>query len=278
MLSPALAVVFVLFLGGFVLALVQSVGYLPLLGHSRFSIDAYRTLLSDPTFRTSLSVTARIAFASTAVSAVLAVAGALLIRSTVRGRRITTWIFQFNLTVPHIVAGGAMLILLGQSGMLSRLSHAVGLTDSIQSFPSLTADRWGIGILAEYVWKEVPFIGIVVLAVLQANVEQLEDVARTLGAGPWQRFRFVILPILLPAVVSTSIIVFAFTFGSYEIPLLLGRSYPTTLPVLAYRDYVDVDLNARPEALAIAVVISVIIAVLVAAYLWSAERYLARIR
>lgn len=274
LLSPALAVVVVLFLGGFVLAVVQSFGYLPLFGPSRFSLDAYRQLFHDDAFRTSLFLTLRLAVSATVISSVLAVSAALLIRSTRVGRKTTTWLFQFNLTVPHIVGAGAMLLLLSQSGMLSRLAYAVGLTDSIQGFPALVNDRWGVGILAEYVWKEVPFIGIVALAVLARRTQELEDVARTLGAGSWQRFRFVILPLLMPAVLSTSIIVFAFSFGSYEIPALLGRSFPTTLPVMAYDHYVDVDLNARPQAMAIAVVIALFIGVMVFAYLRLAERYL----
>ncbi len=79
---------------------------------------------------------------------------------------------------------------------------------------------------------------------------EYEEVAQTLGAGPWQRFRHVLLPLVMPGIISTSIIVFAFLFGSFEIPLLLGVRYPNTLPVTAYRAYIDPDLSRRPEAMA----------------------------
>jgi putative spermidine/putrescine transport system permease protein len=52
------------------------------------------------------------------------------------------------------------------------------------------------------------------------------------------------------------VIVFAFTFGAYEVPLAAGASHPQALPVLAYKTYTDVDLAARPEAMAMAVVIA----------------------
>ncbi|HEV2809903.1 MAG TPA: ABC transporter permease subunit [Acidimicrobiales bacterium] len=277
-MSPALTVVTVLFLGGLAFGLAQSFGWLPFIGQRELSLDAYRALWRDPAVRASVVLTLRLALTATALAAVLAVVGALLIRSTRRGRRLATVVFQANLPVPHIVGAAAMLALLSQSGLLSRVTTAVGLTDSIQGFPPLVADRWGVAIIAEFVWKEVPFIGTVVLAVLASGVDELEDVARSLGAGPWQRFRHVVLPLITPAVAATSIIVFAFSFGSYEIPFLLGRSYPVTLPVLAYQAYTDSDLTARSTAMAIAVVIAVLVGLLVAAYLWLSDRYLRPLR
>ena len=267
LLAPALAVITVLFLGGFALAVAQSLGLLPLIGESRVSLDGYRAMIDDPAFRAGLGLTFRIALVATALSGVGAVAAALLVRGTRRGRRAVTWLFQFNLTVPHVVGAGAMLLLLSQSGMVSRLAHAAGLTGSVRDFPQLVGGAGSVAIVAEYVWKGVPFVGIVVLAVLAADVAPLEDVARTLGAGPWQRLRHVVLPLVMPAVLSTSVLVFAFTFGAYEVPYLLGRSYPTTLPVVAFRAYTDVDLDARPEAMAICVVIALLVGALAFTYL-----------
>ncbi len=273
LLAPALAVITVLFLGGLALAVAQSLGLMPLIGESRVSLDGYRAMIDDPAFRAGLVLTLRIALVATTLSAVLAVAAALLVRGTRRGRRAVTWLFQFNLSVPQVVGAGAMLLLLSQSGMVSRLAHAAGLTDSVRDFPQLVGGAGSVAIVAEYVWKEVPFVGIVVLAVLAADIAPLEDVARTLGAGPWQRLRYVVLPLVAPAVLSTSVLVFAFTFGSYEVPYLLGRSYPTTLPVVAFRAYTDVDLNARPEAMAICVVIALLVGVLAFAYLRILDRW-----
>ncbi len=266
--------VLLLFLGGFALGVAQSLGYQPYLGSTPLTLDAYRTLWADPAVRASIALTFRLSLTATTLSAVLAVAAALLVRRTTRGRRLVTLLFQLNLPVPHLVGGVAMLLLLAQSGLLARLGHAVGLVPVPADFPALTADRVGFAILAEYVWKEVPFIGVVVLAALAGGIADLEDAARTLGAGRWQRFRHVTLPLITPAVLSTSVIVFAFTFGSYEIPYLLGRPYPATLPVVAYQSYVDVDLNSRPEAMAIGVLIAAMVSVMVLVYMRLAGRYL----
>jgi putative spermidine/putrescine transport system permease protein len=274
LLAPALFVVHVLFTGGLVLGFLQSLNYMPLIGKNDFNLDAYAAIFNDRVFWESLWLSLKIAFISTAISIVLAVGTALLIFHTERGRRIATFIYQFNLPIPHIVGAVAMLFLLAQGGLLSRVAFALGLTDSPGDFPAMTNDRGAVGIIAEYVWKETIFIGVVVLAALARGVGDYEDLARTLGAGRWKRFWHVILPLITPAIVSTSVIVFAFGFGAFEVPFLLGQPFPAALPVLAYNAFTDVDLNARSEAMAIAMVIAVITAVAVFVYTWLSRRYL----
>jgi putative spermidine/putrescine transport system permease protein len=71
----------------------------------------------------------------------------------------------------------------------------------------------------------------------------------------------------VPGVVAASLIVFAFTFGAFEVPYLLGQTYPTMLPVTAYNEYRSIDLSSRPAAMAINVLIALITALFAAAYL-----------
>ena len=158
------------------------------------------------------------------------------------------------------------MLLVSQSGLLSRISVATGITQRPGDFPAMVFDRSGIAIQLTYLWKEVPFIGLVVLAVLKGVGPQYEEMAQTLGANKWQRFRFVLLPLILPGLLSTSIIVFAFVFANYEIPLLLGVRHPTTLPVMAFRYYQDPDLALRPQAMAMSVILALVAVVLLVAY------------
>lgn len=271
MLAPALAVIGVLFGGGLVVGLIRSAGYMPVIGLTDPSLDAYRAVLDDPQVWLSLRLSLWIALTSTALASVLAVGAALLLRRMAAGRRAVMVLFQLNLTVPHLVGAVGILYLISQSGVFARLAAAGQMIDRPADFPALVYDPWAIGIILTYVWKEVPFIGIVVLANLQSLGEDWEAVARSLGAGPWQRFRHVVLPLIAPGLVAASTLVFAFTFGAYEVPAILGQSYPAALPVLAYRLYTDVDLAARPQAMALAMLIAALSAVLIAAYLRAAR-------
>lgn len=176
-------VIGVFFLTGIAQAVAQSFGYQPFLPSSRLSLDAYRTMLADPAVRASLLLTLRIAVVPTMVSAVVAVFAALLIRRLGRSRRWVSGIFQANLAVPHLVGALCMLLLLSQGGLLSRVSHAAGLTDTPAAFPALTGDKFGWAIIAAYIWKETPFLTVIALAALGSGVDDLENAARCLAPG-----------------------------------------------------------------------------------------------
>ncbi|MCW5858670.1 MAG: ABC transporter permease subunit [Caldilineales bacterium] len=271
-LAPALAVVVFLFLGGWGLGLAGSLGYQPWLDQTQLSLAAYTNLLGRSDFLASLGLTLWIASVSTALSSVLALAGALFLRRLVWGRRWATFAFQLNLPIPHSVGAIAMLLLLGQSGFLARLGRLAGLIETPADFPALIFDPLALGVILEYSWKATTFIGVNVLAALLALGEDYEATARTLGAGAWQRLRRVVLPLVSPSLAAAAVLSFAFAFGAFEAPFLLGQRYPSALPVLAYRSYVDVDLNARPEAMAISMVITAVTTLAVLLYMRFARR------
>jgi putative spermidine/putrescine transport system permease protein len=265
LLAPALLVIGVLFAGGLLAAVVQSLGYLPAIGQTEINLDAYREFLNGEDFVRSFLLTTYVAAASTGISTALAVLAALVLRRA--GGRLSAVVFQLPITIPHLVAAVGIALVISQTGLGARLAAALGLIGEPKDFPALLYDRYSVGIILTYVWKEVPFIALVVLAALRGVAGDLEDVARTLGANAWQRFWYVVFPVISPSVVAASLLVFAFTFGAFEVPYLLGRSYPTMLPVMAYNEYRDIELTARPAAMAINVLIALITAVFAALYL-----------
>ena len=267
LLAPAMTIIVVLFFGGLAVGVARSFNYMPVIGLTAPNLDAYRAVLTDRNFLQSLALTLHISLTSTVLSAVIAIAAALLLRRSFFGRGAINFLFQLNLTVPHIIGAVGILYLFSQSGSFARLSHATGLIDRPADFPALVFDPFAIGIILHYVSKEVPFIGVIVLAQMQALGTDYEAVARSLGASRWQAFRHVLLPLIFPGVLSASVIVFAFTFGAYEIPAILGASHPQALAVLAYKSYTDVDLAARPQAMAMAVIIALLSGLMIWLYL-----------
>ncbi len=272
MLAPAVIVLGGLCLGGLLVAGLRSLDVQIMTGTGTLSLDAYWSVLGQPEFLQSLGFSLYVALTATFLSTLVAVWAALLLRQRFGGRGLLAFIFQLTLTLPHLIGAIGILYLLSQSGLVARLAYGVGMIDRPSEFPALVYDRFGIGIIVQYVWKEVPFITVILLAQMQTLGEDFESVARSLGASRWQSFRHVLLPMIMPGVLAASVLVFAFTFGVYEVPLILGPNTPATLPVLAYRKFTDVDLAARAEAMALAVIIAVISAVLVALYLWAARR------
>ncbi len=267
LLAPALSVTGVFFVGGFAQAVAQSLGHQPLLGATRWSTQAYTDAFADPAVRGSVLLTLRIGVLSSLFAAVLGLLAALFVRRLGRGRAWFEQLFASVLAVPHLVGALAIGLLLAPSGLLSRAAYAGGLVDSSRGFPALTQDAFGWGVIAEYTWKETPFLALVALVALQ-RTGPLERASRTLGAGVLQRLRHVTLPLVATPLASASVLVLAFAMGSYEVPVLLGRPFPAPLPVVAYQSYTDTDLSARPEAMAVAVLIAVLTTAVAAAYLW----------
>ncbi|MBN1536698.1 MAG: ABC transporter permease subunit [Anaerolineales bacterium] len=276
LLTPALGLIGVLYIGGMALAGLQSLGYFPVAGLTHFSLDAYRALFSRQDFFRSLWLTLWVSFASTSIATIFALYSALLLHMILkngwRSKQWVTFFYQLNLPVPHCVGAVGIFLLFSQSGLLARMAYAAGRIQSPADFPALVFDPYGLGIILEYIWKTSVFMGVILLAALQSVGEDYGAIASTLGANAWQRFRYVTLPLLRPALISSSILVFAFTFGGYEVPYILGQRAVSMLPVLAYREYSRVELTARPEAMAISMFIALAITLLVGLYMRFNER------
>ncbi len=166
---------------------------------------------------------------------------------------------NWNLAFPHLVWAIGLLLFFSQSGLLARVAAALGWIQTPAEFPVIVRDRLGIGIIVDYVSKEIPFLALIVLAVLRAQAENYDLVAENLGATRWQRLRYVTLPQVLPALIAGSLLVFAFVFSAYEVPAILGVRYPRMLPVLALDFFANPDLNSRAEGMAISFIIAGIV-------------------
>jgi putative spermidine/putrescine transport system permease protein len=269
LILPTVLVLITLFVGGFVFGILQSVGFFSVISDSeqKISFDAYLAAFQNETVRSGIILTFRVAILSTVLSTVIALAISLMISRTKRFQSVLISITQFNIPIPHVVAATGILLTFSQSGIVSRLTNHFGITDGSSDFPIITNDPFGYGIIMSYLWKEVPFLCVLILSALRGPVTNLDETAKTLGASYGFRLRKVILPYIFPSILSGTIIVFAFSFGSYEVPYLLGEPYPSTVSVVAYQLYTNRDLANRPTAMALATITSVVIGLLVYAYM-----------
>ncbi len=264
LMLPAVSLIVVLFGGGLLLALLQSLGVIGLLSQGRPTLAAYQAALDNPEFLRSLALSLYIATIATGLSTILSVGLALLLRTA---GRWASFACQITLPIPHLVGVVGMLLLLSPSGMLSRILYVLGWIQSDQDFPLLVNDAANLGVLLNFLWKEIPFMTLIFLAILRGIDPAYEMQARALGASPWRCFWDVTLPMLKSGILSSSLIVFGFIFGSFEVPFLLGSTRPRTLPVLVYRAFTDTDLSRRPEAVALGLILSVISILISVAYL-----------
>ncbi|MEN9202833.1 MAG: ABC transporter permease subunit [Thermostichus sp. DG_1_6_bins_120] len=259
LLLPALALVGLLYGGGLLLATAQSVGLYGL-GHSGFTLQGYGELLRDPEVIGSLVLSLGVAGLATGLAVLLGLGLALGLRG-LGGWAI--WIWQLTLPIPHLVGVAGMLLLLAPSGWLARLAFQLGWIASDQDFPLWVNDRGYAGVLIYWLWKEIPFAALVTLTLLRSMGRELEQQARLLGASFWQSLWAVTLPLLRPGLLASGVLIFGFVFSSFEIPLLLGPTYPRTLPVLVYQRFTHINLEQRQQAIALGLILLAVAAAVV---------------
>lgn len=240
-----------LFLIGLANGLIQSLGIVPAFGLTEPTLRYYQEILTRPDMAESILFSLKIAL----ISSVTATLGGIVICGIcVIGNYTGSCIqrmIQLPVIVPHVVVALFIINIFSQNGLLARLAYALGFITDQQQFPIIIYNTEGIGIILAYVWKELPFIVYFVIAMMANINNRLGEAAINLGAGKWQAFFRITLPLCKNTIISGFLIIFVFALGSYELPLLLGATKPKALPILAYQQYIHPDLKNRPYAMAL---------------------------
>lgn len=248
---------------GLVYSLLYSLGMAGLLGKG-FTLEHWEKLFTEGGAVSTLLYTLYL----TLVSLVLALVPALIAAWYLSFRKQASNLYGVlfvPLTFPPLVAAFAMFHLLNPGGILSRLGHAAGLYSELDAFPRLVNDDWSIGIILTHVFLIFPFFTLVFTNLARKeNLAGLRDTARTLGAEGQQFIRKVFLPVLLKRGAALILLYGVFLFGTYEVPLLLGRQDPQPVTVFITEKVARFDLYNIPVGHAMVVVYVVLTGAMVA--------------
>jgi len=238
---------------GVAYAALASVGWVgaggaQLRGGAVWTLEPWRRVLGDPGTWSGVGWSFWVAGASTALSGAGAVGVALLYRGSSRLDRWARALTLLPLPVPHLVAGVSGILILGQSGLLARWGHGLGLLETPGQMPALVQDPWGVGVILALTWKELPFLALVAFSVLATQGPRLEEAAHTLGAGPRDVLIRITGPTLIRGMLPALVAVFTFVLGSWEVAALLAPSDPMALPLQIMERHTDPSLPRRSEA------------------------------
>jgi len=171
------------------------------------------------------------------------------------------------LGVPTIVAASTMRYVFGMVGYLNEVLYRLGLL----TLPIDWTGSRGLAVVTVAMadaWKVTPLVMLILLAGLQTIPRELYEAARTDGAGPWQQFWRITLPLLRPALTMVFIIRGVDAFRIFALPLaLVGRHLPV-LSTFAYVEYFEYG-NPYTSA-ASGTLLLLLIFMTVGAYLWLA--------
>jgi putative spermidine/putrescine transport system permease protein len=171
---------------------------------------------------------------STALIGVLAIAigGYLVLGEHPRAIALLKWLYRWPLFIPFIVAGQLMRTFLAKNGMMNNALVGLGVLEPLQAQSFLD---WR-GIVITFVWKQTPFVALLVAGAMASLDRATIEAARNLGAG---RLR-VLLEIVVPQVRGTLIVGLILSFvimmSVLSVPLMINAQSPTMLTVdMAFR-------------------------------------------
>jgi molybdate/tungstate transport system permease protein len=201
---------------------------------------SFMQAFTDPEVLRSISLTFGAAAISTAVAMITGIPLAyLLARRKFVGKRLVEALVNLPVVIPHTAAGVALLLVFGRYGLVGRWLTPLGVTftDSIA------------GIVVAMLFVSLPYLVNLSRDAFSLVDEELERVATTDGASPWQAFLQVTLPLAWRGVVGGAVMMWARGISEFGAVVILAY-HPKIVPVLVYERFEGYGLDAaQPVAL-----------------------------
>ena len=142
------------------------------------------------------------------------------------------WLYRWPLFIPMIVAGQAMRSFLAKNGLMNNTfvslglltpTHAVGLLD------------WR-GVMITFVWKQLPFVALILAGAMASLDRGTIEAARNLGAGRLRVLLEIIVPQVTGPLVVASVLTFVTLLSVLSVPMMISAGSPSMITVdMAYR-------------------------------------------
>jgi molybdate transport system permease protein len=182
-----------------------------------------------------------------------------LARRAFRFQRLVDTLVDLPIVIPPAVAGVALLITFGRRGLLGGIWQALGVDIAFSI----------VAVMMAQIFISAPFY-IKSAAIGFAGIDQeIEQAASLDGAGPWQKFRHVIIPLSWTALLSGSVLAWARALGEFGATIIFAGNFPgrtQTMPLAIYIGF-EQDLSIALTLSAILIVLSFLSLLLVRIFL-----------
>ncbi|HVL26403.1 MAG TPA: ABC transporter permease subunit [Thermomicrobiales bacterium] len=213
LLAPAVILVLALFFYPFFYGLRLS--FDPVTG-GRF--ENYRAFFSDARERATIGNTLRLAVPATVINLAVAIPLAYRMRRRFYGRRVITGLFVIPMTLGTVLIAQGMLSFFGRKGWFNKTLELLHLTDE-----PLRLVHNRTGVIISLTIAEFPVVFLILLGFVSGIDPNLERAAQMLGANGWQRFRRIMLPLMIPGIATAFALSFVATFAVFPSAVMLGQ-------------------------------------------------------
>jgi ABC-type spermidine/putrescine transport system permease subunit I len=149
------------------------------------------------------------------------------------------WLYRWPLFIPFIVAAQLMRTFLAKNGMMNNIITEVGLMTPMQTVSFLD---WR-GIVITFVWKQTPFVALLVAGAMASLDRSMIEAARNLGASRPRILVEILVPLVRQTVFVGLILSFVIMLSVLSVPLMINAQSPTMITanmafrINAYGDY-----------------------------------------
>jgi ABC-type sugar transport system permease subunit len=228
LVAPALALLVVLFVYPLVYSLVSAfIDENGTAGLANFikAVDFYAT---DIVFTVVIVLTSTISIGIVS----LAIGGYLTLGENPRAVMILQWLYRWPLFIPFIVAGQCMRTFLAKNGLMNNILVGSGVLDIDQTISFLD---WR-GLVLTFVWKQTPFVALLVAGAMASLDRSTIDAARNLGASRLRVLVEIVVPQIRPTLVVGLILSFVTMMSVLSVPMMISGESPTMMTVdMAFR-------------------------------------------
>jgi len=226
MLFPGVGFI-LLFIGSSIfLTLVQSFGIFSITGKSEFTLENWKAVLYARESIDSLFFSLKMGLLSSIGTVVVAFPIALFFRKGGTGKGILGSIIKVPLFIPALVAAFLILNLISYHGMVNTALMRLNLIDEPLR---MLNDKFGWGVVFIQIWKNLPFVLLIVMASLASIRDDTIDAAKNLGAGYWSILFRMYVPLAMPGILVSMILMFIRAFGDFPIVSVAGPIYPSSM-------------------------------------------------
>jgi spermidine/putrescine transport system permease protein len=230
-----------------------------------FTLDSYRELFQPlyfPIFWNSV----KLAFFSTLLCVLIGYPIAYFIAFRAgRWAPMLLILMLIPFWIDFLIRISAWVVLLGRNGLINS-----ALTATILDEPARMLGTYG-AVLVGMVYAFLPSAVFPIYAALQPIDRALLEAGRDLGAGPFQNFRRVTLPLSMPGVMAACLFVFVPSMGVFAIPVLLGGGKSIIIGNLIVQLFLD--FRNMPLGSAVSVVLLVFASIGILAYMRTLRRF-----
>jgi putative spermidine/putrescine transport system permease protein len=162
----------------------------------------------------------------------------------------------------------AFIATLGRTGMVTALFKLLGLNIYDQGFSLYSF--WGLSLT--YMYFQFPLMVLIMAPALDGLKREWREASENLGASNWQYWRYVALPVLLPSLLGTMILLFGNAFGAYATAFALTGGILNLVTIQIGSQIRGDVLHDRGLGYALALGMVIIMAISIAAYTWMQRR------